>query len=271
MAGKKKTKAVAVSKKEKKQALQTAAAITAVEGAAQAADGAQLVVAGRELAGVALQATASAASDLTRAQDAARVAQRVGELGRVVGAAGEADLAQGIGMMSTASEIQSLSAAFRALSNEDLEQGLRIGRISGELAIISDAAGLLNMPVMARVLDERAMALQQIGVEVLVQYMLGREMSKALEAKGIEVGAFGANEAAEGMARLALSEAAAERAEDLEEMSVELTMRGVDSAIEAGQAADAARTVADAGISDIAQGAATVGAGVAMDAMADAE
>lgn len=271
MAGKKKTKAVAVSKKEKKQALQTAAAITAVEGAAQAADGAQLVGAGRELAGVAMQATASAASDLTRAQDTARVAQRVGELGRLVGAAGEADLAQGVTMMATASEIQALSTAFRHLSNEDLEQALRIGRISGELAIISDAASLLNMPVMSRVLDERAMALQQIGVEVLVQYMLGREMSKALEAKGIQVGAFGANEAAEGMARLAVSQAAAQRAEDLEEMSAELAVRGIENAMVAGEAVEAAKAVADAGIAEIAEGAATVGAGVAMDAMAEAE
>ncbi len=270
MANSKKKKTTALTKKEKKQALQNAAIITAVEGAEQAADGAQLVSAGRDLAGVALQATASAASDLTRAQDAARVAQRVEDIGRVVGAAGEADLAQGIGMMATASDIQALSTAFRALSNDDLDQGLRIGRISGELAIISDAVSLLNMPVLARVLDERSMALEQIGVQVLVQYMLGREMSKALEAKGIEVGAFGVNEAAEGMVRLALSDAAQERAADLDEMSEELAVSGLKSAVEAGEMADAARTVADAGIADIAQGAATVGAGVAMDTIADA-
>lgn len=269
MAGAKKKKTTALTKKEKKQALQTAGVVTAVEGAAQAADGAQLVSAGRDLAGVAMQATASAASDLTRAQDTARVAQRVGALGRVVGAAGEADLAQGVTMMATASEIQALSTAFRSLSNDDLDQGLRIGRISGELATISDVASMLNMPVLARVLDERAMQLQQVGVEVLVQYMLGREMSRALEAKGVEVGAFGVNEAAEGMARLALSEAAAERAQDLEEMSDELAVRGIKSAVEAGEMADAAKTVANAGIEDIAQGAATVGAGVAMDTIAE--
>jgi len=94
-------------------------------------------------------------------------------------------------------------------------------------------------------------------------------MSKALEAKGIEVGAFGVNEAAEGMVRLALSDAAQERAADLDEMSEELAVSGLKSAVEAGEMAEAARTVADAGITDIAQGAATVGAGVAMDTIAD--
>src|SRR5262245_27560181 len=84
----------------KKSDLRAAAAATeldsaghALQGAEDLEDAAQDFAAARDLRGAAVMAGVEGVQDLTRAEDMATVAKRVGRLGQIVGEAGVTDVA----------------------------------------------------------------------------------------------------------------------------------------------------------------------------------
>ena len=87
-------------------------------------------------------------------------------------------------------------------------------------------------------------------------------------AKDIE--AMGENEVAEGLVRVAASQAAAERSQELSMVSGVLAARGVDELVTAEMAGELAREAAATGVAEIAEGAAAMGAGTATEQMGEA-
>jgi hypothetical protein len=80
----------------------------------------------------------------------------------------------------------------------------------------------------------------------------------------------GENEAAEGMVRLAVSEAASERSKELSQASDALAVRGVDELLTAEAAKEVAGAAAVSGIAKIAEGANEMGKGEALEATGEA-
>ena len=80
----------------------------------------------------------------------------------------------------------------------------------------------------------------------------------------------GENEVAEGMVRMAVSEAAAERSAELSMASDELAIQGLDELETAALAREVAAGAAAAGVGKIAEGAEAMGAGEAIEAAGEA-
>ena len=108
-----------------------------------------------------------------------------------------------------------MGAIVSLMSKEELERGLELGRLAGELWTVSDVVDMLDMPVLAEFLDERGMRLQEIAVDQLLRYTGTRALAGAIKETGKEIEAMGEQEVAEGAVRMAVSEAAAERSQEL--------------------------------------------------------
>jgi len=88
-------------------------------------------------------------------------------------------------------------------------------------------------------------------------------------AKGLKMEAMGAEEVAEGLARMAASEAMAERSAELAYAGVGLAERGIEEIETAAVAADVAREVVKAGVAEVAEGASEMGAAAALEETAE--
>ena len=104
---------------------------------------------------------AAGASDLTRAEDALLVAQRVSDLSNVVAVAGVVDMAQGAELLSHSEDVAAMSAIVGLMGEDDLERGLELARLAGELEAVGNVVTRLQMPVLAAFLATRSEQLQE--------------------------------------------------------------------------------------------------------------
>ena len=259
-----KTKRLSVSKEklaETGEALEIAGTMAEIEGVDLVATGMDDLEVAKTAAAIGVAEVAAGASDLTRAADAAVVAGRAQELSEIVGAAGIVDVAEGVDMLMKGGDVRAMGAIVSLMSKEELERGLELARMSGELWTVSEVVDMLDMPVLAEFLDERGMRLQEIAVDQLLRYTGTRALAGALKQTGGEIEAMGEQEVAEGAVRMAISEVAAERSQELSRASDALAARGVAELVTADMARDVARTAAAAGVTEIAAGAEMIGAG----------
>jgi hypothetical protein len=80
-----------------------------------------------------------------------------------------------------------------------------------------------------------------------------------IAVKGVELEEMGIEEAAEGLTRLAASEALAERSEELATVGAVLEVKGVVEVETASAEADLAAEIGKVGIGEVAEGAALLG------------
>jgi len=156
------------------------------------------------------------------------------------------------------------------MSKEELERGLELARLAGELWTLSDVVSVINMPVLADVLEARGVRLQEIAVEQLLLFAGTRVLAGAIQQAGEDVEAMGEEEIAEGAVRVAVSEAAAERSAELSAASDVLAAKGVGEVATAAAAGKVAKAAAKSGVAEIAKGAEAVGAGEAAAATGEA-
>jgi hypothetical protein len=250
--------------------LEVVGEIAEVEGAEEMVEGAENLEAAKVIGMVAVQQTAAASSDLTRAADAAIVSERVGELSEIVAAAGIVDVEEGVAMLMKGDNVKAMGAIVKMMSKEELERGLELARLAGELWTVSDVVGVLDMPVLAEFLENRGMRLQQIAVDQLLRFTSTRALAGAIKEAGQDIEAMGEQEVEEGLVRMAVSEVAAERSAELSAASDALAARAVDELVTAEIAREVAREAAVEGVADIAQGAALMGEGEAIEAAGEA-
>src|SRR6476646_7313448 len=117
------------------------------EGSEHFLEGEETLDAALEMGRAGRAAMAAGASDLTRAQDAQIVADRVAVLSDVVATAGVVDMAEGVDLLTASEDVEVMSALVGLMSMDDLEQGLSLARLAGELWAVSDVVGLLQMPI----------------------------------------------------------------------------------------------------------------------------
>jgi hypothetical protein len=179
-------------------------------------------------------------------------------------------VAQGVEMLTKGGNVRAMSAIVGAMSEEDLERGMELARIAGELETIGDVVDMLQMPVLSEVLTKRGLRLRQIAVDTLLSFTATRALSGAMGQTGKDIEALGENEVAEGVVRLAVSDAAAARSQELAQMSDALVSQGVDELVTAKLAGEVAREAATAGVAKIASGAEAIGAGETTAQMGEA-
>ena len=108
-----------------------------------------------------------------------------------------------------------LSAVVGLMSEDDLERGLQLARLAGELEAVGNVVTRLQMPVLAGFLAMRSISLQEVAVDTIVRAAGSRALSQVIAAEEAELEEMGIEEAAEGLTRQAAAEALAERSEQL--------------------------------------------------------
>jgi len=237
-----------------------AAELAAEAGAKEIVAGVQTLDVARGLARDAAGELAAGASDLTRAEDALVVAERVADLSGVVAAAGVVDMAQGAELLAKSEDVAALSAVVGLMGEDDLERGLELARLAGELQAAGKVVERMVMPVLASFLASRSVHLQQVAVDTILRAAGSRALSTVIAATGMEIEEMGIEEASEGLTRLVVSEAMAQRSEGLAAAGAVLGVKGVAEVEAALEDADMAREVGYVGVTEIAEGAARLGA-----------
>jgi len=240
------------------------------QGVKHVAEGVAILEASADVARVGAAALAAGASDLTRAEDALIVADRLETLSQVVAVAGALDLEQGAELLANSVDIEVMSAIVGLMSYEALDRGLELARIGGELDTVRRVVDQLKMPVLTEFLMRRGERLREIASDVIIRAASGSAMQKTLAATADSVGALGANEMVEGMERGRVAEAGARRADELTVAGVLLADRGMTEIEVAAVAADVARAGAAVGIAEIAVGSEEIGASKVLNAVSDA-
>jgi hypothetical protein len=105
------------------------------------------------------------------------------------------------------------------MSAADLERGLKIARIAGELRAVSDVIDLLKLPVLSAFLQSRGEELRLTAVDVMLESVGARALSAALSDEVEHVAGMGAEEAAEGFARMAMSAGLAAGSDELADVA----------------------------------------------------
>jgi hypothetical protein len=192
------------------------------------------------------------------------------ELSDVVGAAGVMDMAEGVELLADSDDVKTIGAMISLLSLEDLDNGMALARLAGELSAVGLVTERMQMPVLSMFLDDRGEKLEQMAVDALLRAASTRALSKLALAKGMKIEAMAADEVAEGLARVAASEGLAERSAELAYAGVALAEKGIEEVETAAVAAGVAREVVKAGVAEVAEGAGEMGAAAALDETAEA-
>ena len=143
--------------------------------------------------------------------------QAMAELSDVVAFAGEQDLAQGSEALAAAQEIEVGSDIVAALSGDDLDRSMALGAIAGQIGVASEIVYSLQMPELGAFLRTKSEELHAIAVADVKRFAVTRALSAAMVESSNQVGALGANEMLEGMARQELADAMAEVAAESSE------------------------------------------------------
>src|SRR5512143_251553 len=107
------SKKVVVSKKQLRETgeeLEVVGEVAEVAGALEVVEGAENLEVAKVVGMVAVQQTAAASSDLTRAADAAIVSEKVQELSEIVGVAGVVDVEEGVEMLMKGGDVKAMGA-----------------------------------------------------------------------------------------------------------------------------------------------------------------
>lgn len=195
----------------------------------------------------------SAASDLTRAVDAEVIADRLATLSGVVANAGVNDVEQGAALIAASEDVEAVSAAVGLMTVDDLDKGLELGRLAGELQILGRIVAELEMPVLSAVLSDRGNRLSELAKETILRAAASRSLTELIEATGNRIGDLGVNEIDEGILRVAASDIAASRSADLSAAGLSLGMRGVVELGMAAENADLADVIGEMGIEGLAE------------------
>ena len=267
-----KSQRVSVSKRKLNRtagALEEAAVVTAVSGQKEVLHGAGRLDTAADMAAAGATLIGQGASDLTKAEDTRLMSERMAVLSDVVSAAGAADVAQGAAMLAASEDVNVISALVGMMSVDDIEHGLELARLSGELQTAGALMGTLRMPVLSVFLSRRAARLHDMSVDQIRLAVSTHAVSQVLAATGKKISALGENEMDEGVTRLTVSAVVSEESAAMSKASDELAAQGIEEMVIGAEVGKAARAEAMDSAAEISTGSAAVGAALAMEEVAD--
>ena len=187
-------------------------------------------------------------------------AERLSTLSDVVANAGVTDMVEGVELLAQAEDVGTIAAVIGLISEEDLERGL-LARLSGEChhrqpdRAHADARRVhrARRPRCSPAGHSRRFPSAFAGTRALAQ---------ATTDTGRQLAAMGNRETAEGLARMVVAEAGAERAAEMSVAGDLLAEQGSVELAAADLAQEVAFEVASQGMADVAAGSAEMGAAV---------
>jgi hypothetical protein len=208
------------------------------------------------------------ASDLTRAEDAKLMSDRMSVLSEAVGAAGITDIEEGVEMLAASEDVNVVSALMGLMSLDDIEHGLELARLSGEMQTAGELVEAIRMPVLAGFLTKRSARLHEMSLEQIRTAVSTKAVSQVLSAAGKKMEALGENEMDEGVTRLTVSAVAKEESAAMSQASDELAAKGFEEVVVGAEVGRLARAQTMEGAAEISNGSAAVGAALAMEEVA---
>ncbi len=251
----------------KKSDLREAAGELGVVGAVEAVAGINDVQAGaaelgmaRDLNRASKVAAAVGASDLTRGADRMRAGQAVSNVGEVVAAAGVRDVEQGAALLSTAGEAAIIAHMIKGLSKDDISQGMELAGMAGQMRAVRDVVDLLGMRQMSDFLSGMTTRLHAVAVYDLVRSQETRVLAATARGVAGQVADAGRVEEAEGIARIVVGTGAVSVEQAMREEGALEAVVGMVELQESAALGEAAGEFAAAGLTNVAEGARSIGA-----------
>jgi hypothetical protein len=167
-------------------------------------------------------------------------------------------------------DLSVMSAIVAGMSADDLEEGMELAGISGQLVAASDVLEELDMPILSAFLYDRGEWLREIAVNNMLRFGATRALSEAMAETQEQIEELGTDEVNEGLTRMALSEDAAIASEELAAAGARLAAEGLAEIAAARAMGEASAELAVEGIAQVAEGAADLGESEALHATADA-
>ena len=183
---------------------------------------------------------AAASSSLTRAADAALVAERVQQFSEVVSMAGVTDVEEGVDMLMKGGDVRTMGAIVSLMSKEELERGLELARLAVSCRPSAIwwicwrcRCWLNSWPIAAAPARHRGRS-----TAALHGYT---RAGRSDQGAGRDIEAMGETEIAEGQLRVAVAQVAAERSPEFSAASDALAGKAVDELTTAAMAGEVAR------------------------------
>jgi hypothetical protein len=172
-------------------------------------------------------------------------------------------------MLVAADDVETASAVVGVMSMVDLDRGMELARVSGELQAASRIVDKLRMPLLSAFLDDRSGKLGQMAVDNILLASANRALAAAMATTGKKLEDLSATEVAEGIVRLAASGALAERSDELAAESGDSAASGLDKLNAAEEFENAAGRARSEAIDASARGGAALGVATAEATLAD--
>jgi hypothetical protein len=169
-------------------------------------------------------------------------------------------VAQGVELLAASDDITAMGALVGVMSVEDLERGMELARLSGELRVARSIVRKMQMPVLAAFLGDRSNQLNAMAVDTVFRASGARALATALRATGKDLSELSAEEVAEGVTRLAASDALSAASEELAEEGAELAVKGAEELTESAALGDVARDLTMEGLAETSLATAELGA-----------
>ncbi len=248
--------------------MEQAAVAAAIVGQQEAVHGAKRIESAGQLAADGQTLLVAGARDVPRAMDEKLVSDRLAVIGEAVAVAGVVDVAEGAAMLAESEDVGVMSALVGMMSKDDLDHGLELARLAGELLTVSDIVEELQMPVLADFLAERSDRLHAMSLEQIHIAASTEGVSQLLASSGTRISHMGDNEVEEGMLRMQIAQASAAKSAAMSQASEELAAQGIEEVVVGGGVTRAARSEAVEGVKEISSGSMVMGAAQAIDDVA---
>jgi hypothetical protein len=173
-------------------------------------------------------------------------------------------------MLATSDDVGVMSALVGLMSLEDVDHGLELARLAGELSVVGDIVQGLQMPILSDFLILRSASLHDMAVKQMRLAGSRRNLALAMAETSEKITGFGEDEIAEGAARLAISEGMAERSTELTVGSAILAEQGLEKIANSAVMGEIAQEITAKGVADVAKGSEALGSAEATDRFAKA-
>lgn len=106
-----------------------------------------------------------------------------------------------------------MSDAARALSLDEVERGMELAAMAGQIGTVGDTVRAIGMESLGKFLDDMSRRMRELAVRDMLQSQDARGLAQAIGEAGEGVGVLGETELAAGIAELASAQEAADASE----------------------------------------------------------
>lgn len=245
------------------------AAAEARSAATEDADAAAgLLAAAGDAARETVALAALGAADVTRGTDALAAAQAFDTMGGAVAGKAVRDGAAAAVALDAAGDVGSVAALMEAVSAENLDRGMVLASLSGQMRVASEMVSLLGMPVLSEFLRVKGRQLHGLGVNEIGRAMAAAALSQGMDATAAQLTALGLAQIAEGERELDAADDLLDARDAAVSAGIRTAAVGVAELSAAKAEAKATRQLAAAGVVMVAQGAEQAGQAEAAEAIA---